>query len=230
MKSIFQKAYISFTSYDSDSNSDAKAGKDGALIPISALQHMLYCPRQCALIHIERQWAENRYTAEGRILHEHTDMAGHEFRKGVRIERSVPVRSLCLGISGVADIIELRDGEPPYLVEYKRGRPKGHRADEVQLCAQALCLEEMMNLSISKGALFYGKNRRRQVVVFDAQLRALTEQVIVDTGNMLTSGNTPAPRYLPQKCNACSLQEICSPRQLGKHKLVAQWIAKEIQN
>lgn len=199
-------------------------------MPISALQHMLYCPRQCALIHIERQWVENRYTAEGRILHEHTDIGGYEFRKGMRVERSVPLRSSRLGISGIADIIELRDGEPPHLVEYKRGRPKAHRADEVQLCAQALCLEEMMNLSIPKGALFYGKNRRRKVVVFDVQLRALTEQVIVDTSDMLISGNTPAPVYSSQKCNACSLQEICSPRQLCKPRTVARWIEKEIRN
>ena len=200
------------------------------LVPISALQHMLYCPRQCALIHIERQWVENRYTAEGRILHEHTDIGGHEFRKGVRVERCVPLCSSRFGLSGIADIIELRDGEPPYLVEYKRGRPKAHRADEVQLCAQALCLEEMMNLSIPKGALFYGKNRRRKVVVFDAQLRVLTERVIVDTSDMLIRGNTPAPVYSPQKCNACSLQEICNPQQLCKPRTVARWIEQEIQN
>lgn len=200
------------------------------LVPISALQHMLYCPRQCALIHLEQQWVENRYTVEGQILHEHTDIGGSEVRKGVRVERSVPLRSWRLGISGVADIVELHDGGCPYPVEYKRGRPKAHRADEVQLCAQALCLEEMMDLSVPKGALFYGKSRRREVVAFNAQLRELTERVISDTSDMFARGNTPSPEYAPQKCNACSLQKICSPQQLYKRRTVARWIATEIES
>ena len=115
----------------------AAVGED-ELTPISALLHMLYCPRRCALIHIERQWSENRFTAEGRILHERTDAGGRERRAGVTIERSVPLRSLRLGVSGIADVVEIHEDNRPFPIEYKRGRPEAHRADEVQLCAQAI--------------------------------------------------------------------------------------------
>ena len=161
--------------------SGAWAVSEDELIPISALQHMLYCPRRCALIHIERQWAENRFTAEGNLLHQRADAGGHESRRGVRIARSVAVRSLQLGVFGIADVVEVRDEGALYPVEYKRGRPKGHRADQVQLCAQALCLEEMLGGPVPEGALFYGRSRRRRVVVFDSDLRALTERVAADT-------------------------------------------------
>ena len=144
-------------------------------IALSALQHFLFCPRQCALIHVERQWAENRFTAEGRVLHERADLGGSSSRSGVRTVRSMPLRCRRLGIGGVADVVELHDGgRRPYPVEYKRGRPKAHRADEVQLCAQAVCLEEMSGTTIPEGALFYGQTRRRVVVRFDKALRALT--------------------------------------------------------
>ena len=157
---------------------DPPAVSEDELIPISALQHMLYCPRRCALIHIERQWAENRFTAEGHLLHQRADAGGHERRRGVRIARSVAVRSFRLGVSGIADVVEVRDDDgSPYPVEYKRGRPKSNRADQVQLCAQALCLEEMLARPVPEGALFYGRSRRRRVVAFDSDLRALTERV-----------------------------------------------------
>lgn len=158
------------------------------LVPISALQHMLYCRRQCALIHMERQWAENVYTAEGRVLHQRVDAGGGELRKGVRIECGVRLRSLCLGVFGVADVVEMRASGGPYPIEYKRGRPKAHRADEVQLCAQAMCLEEMVGTSVPEGALFYGAERRRKTVVFGDELRALTERLASDTRVMLESG------------------------------------------
>ena len=134
---------------------DTRIVGEDELVPISALQHMLYCPRQCALIHIERQWAENRFTAEGRILHKRADAGIGERRSGVKIERSVPLRSLRLGVSGLADMVEMQEAGTPYPVEYKRGRPKAHRADEVQLCAQAICLEEMLDVPVPQGALFY---------------------------------------------------------------------------
>ena len=159
---------------------EIEAVAEDNLVPISALQHMLYCPRQCALIHIEQQWNENRFTAEGKILHERTDSGSGERRGTVRIERSVAVRSLILGVSGVADVVEIHDGCRPYPVEYKRGRPKAHRADEVQLCAQALCLEEMLNFSVPAGALFYGRNRRRKEIQFDSELRDLTKRVAAE--------------------------------------------------
>ena len=132
-------------------------------LPLSALQHCLFCARQCALIHVERLWSENVATAEGRVLHERADGGHPESRNGARVLRAVQLASEEHGLHGVADVVEMR-GETPYPVEYKRGRPKAHRADEVQLCAQALCLEEMTGAAVPEGALFYGKTRRRKVV------------------------------------------------------------------
>lgn len=208
-------------------NPEAFAEDD--LIPISALQHMLYCARQCALIHIERQWAENRYTAEGRVLHQRADAGGKESRGDTRFERGVPLRSLRLGVSGIADVVEIRQGNRPYPVEYKRGRPKTHRADEVQLCAQALCLEEMLGAHVPEGALFYGRNRRRKTVVFDDQLRALTERTASDTRRLLAEGKTPPPEYAPGKCDTCSLNEICQPRKPRGAGAVGRWLTEAIR-
>lgn len=201
------------------------------LVPISALQHLLYCARQCALIHIERQWAENQFTAEGHVLHERADKGGHERRSGVRIARSVVIRSRRLGVSGIADVVEIREDDgSPYPVEYKRGRPKSLRADEVQLCAQAMCLEEMLAKPVPEGALFYGRNRRRQVVSFDNELRRLTEQAASDTRRLVALGQTPAPVYESQKCRACSLKEICQPRNPQGDGAVDRWLATAIDS
>ena len=209
---------------------DAEIASEDELAPISALQHMLYCPRQCALIHNERQWAENRFTAEGRILHERTDAGGRERRGGVTTERSVPLRSLRLGVAGVADVIEIHDGGRAYPVEYKRGRPKAHRADEVQLCAQAMCLEEMLGRPVPEGALFYGRHRRRKNVAFDTELRALTKRVAADTRRMLAAAETPPPEYAARKCDSCSLQDVCRPREPRGAGLVDRWLAKAIDD
>ena len=211
-------------------------GQEGEVIgeddftPISALQHMLYCSRQCALIHNERQWAENRFTAEGRVLHERADAGGRESRGGVVVERRVPLRSSRLGVWGVADVVELHAGKQPYPVEYKRGRPKAHRADEVQLCAQAMCLEEMLDVQVPEGALFYGRNRRRNAVVFNAELRALTVQLASDTRRMLADGVTPPPEYETRKCDACSLKEVCQPQRPRHAGNVARWLAQAIED
>ena len=209
---------------------DIETVGEDELAPISALQHMLYCPRQCALIHNERQWTENRFTAEGRILHERTDAGGRERRGHVTIERSVPLRSLRLGVSGIADVVEIHDDGRPYPVEYKRGRPKAHRADEVQLCAQAMCLEEMLAVSVPEGALFYGRNRRRKTVAFDAGLRALTERIAGDTRRMLSTGETPPPEYAASKCDACSLEELCQPQRPRGAGAVDRWLAKAVED
>ena len=209
---------------------DTRIVGEDDLVPISALQHMLYCPRQCALIHIERQWAENRFTAEGRILHKRADAGIDERRPGVRIERSVPLRSLRLGVSGIADVIEMHEGGPPYLVEYKRGRPKAHRADEVQLCAQAICLEEMLGIPVPQGALFYGRNRRRKTVTFDAELRELTARIAVDTRRMLAASETPPPEYALRKCNACSLNEVCQPQRPRGPGVVHRWLTAAVES
>ena len=145
-------------------------------IALSALQHYLYCPRQCALIHVEQLWAESRHTAEGRLLHEKADKPKAERRKGVRTVTAMPLADTRLGITGIADVVEFHhgpQGERAFPVEYKRGRPKAHRADEVQLCAQALCLESMLGQPVEAGALYYGEARRRTDVRFDDELRQL---------------------------------------------------------
>lgn len=204
---------------------------DDDLIPLSALQHYLYCPRQCGLIHIERQWAENRFTAEGRLLHEKADGGAGDKRGKVRTLRALPLRSVKYGLTGAADVVELRGTKTaplPYPVEYKRGKPKAHRADEVQLCAQALCLEEMFGVSIPEGALFYGEPRRRTVTALDDDLRALTVQTIDAVRAMLTAGVTPPAVYAKRTCDACSLIEVCRPRRLSRPPKVAAWLASQL--
>ncbi len=198
-------------------------------IPLSALQHYLFCPRQCALIHVERQWQENQLTAEGRLLHDRVDQGGRDSRNGVRTVRSLPLRSLRLGLVGVADAVELHGPErAPFPVEYKRGRPKAHRADEVQLCAQALCLEEMFGATIPAGALFYGESRRRFPVVFDPPLRRLTEDTTAAVRAMVQSGRTPPPVYESRACDSCSLLEACRPRRLTRPPSVSAWLAGQL--
>lgn len=193
----------------------ATAGSEDAdPIPISALQHAVYCLRQAALIHLERAWADNRFTAEGHVLHAVADKGGARQARGLRRAMALPVASKRLNMAGVADVVEFHpgaDGETPFPIEYKRGKPKPHRADEVQLCAQALCLEEMTGRPVPEGALFYGETKRRLVVPFDADLRRQTEDVISDLAEVLASGRTPPPTTRRERCRACSLLELCRP-------------------
>jgi CRISPR-associated exonuclease Cas4 len=203
------------------------------LIPLSALQHFLFCPRQCALIHVEQVWAENRFTAEGNILHAKTNQVASEIRRGVKTVTAMPIRSFRLGVSGIADVVELDklDGRwQPFPVEYKRGKPKAHRADEVQICAQGFALEEMFEADITEGALFYGAERRRTRVTFDADLRALTIRVAVETRTMIASGRVPTADYERKRCDACSLIDICRPKSLGRRTGVAEWLAHQIED
>ncbi|CTQ33128.1 CRISPR-associated protein Cas4 [Jannaschia rubra] len=193
-------------------------------LPLSALQHWLFCPRQCALIHVERLWEENRLTAEGRVLHERADEGLPESREGMRVLRSVHVASERLGVHGVADVVEMRGGVP-FPVEYKRGRPKAHRADEVQLCAQAICLEEMTGLDVPEGALFYGARRRRQAVAFDADLRGLTERVAAEARAAMAQGALPPPVYEAGRCEACSLHGLCRPQ---SPRAATGWLARRL--
>jgi CRISPR-associated exonuclease Cas4 len=201
------------------------AYSDTDLLPLSALQHFIFCPRQCALIHLEQQWSENRFTAEGRAQHDRVDRPEHETRNGIRYEYAVLIRSLRLGLIGKADMIEFHDNGHIIPVEHKRGRPKPDHCDWVQLCAQALCLEEMLNTTIHQGAIFYGKPRRRQQVQFTPELRSETEQTAQDLHNLINSGTTPPPNYLPKKCDTCSLIEICMPKQ---HKTVHTYLTKTV--
>jgi CRISPR-associated exonuclease Cas4 len=200
--------------------------EEDALIPLSALQHYLFCPRQCALIHVEQSWAEDGATAEGRLLHERTDAGKPDRRSGIKILRSLSLRSAALGVIGKADIVEMH-GPQPYPVEYKRGRPKTHQADEVQLCAQAICLEEMFSLPVPAGALFYGETRRRTEIQFTAALRALTAQVAADTRRMILGQVTPPPVLMPA-CAKCSIQALCRPAQLQKPPSIAAWLSRQL--
>jgi len=183
--------------------------------PLSALQHFAFCPRQCALIHVERQWAENTLTAQGRVLHDRAHEAGSESRRDLRTARALPLQSATLGLHGVADVVEFHrqpDGAwRPFPVEYKRGRPKHEPIDAVQLCAQAICLEEMLHTAVPTGALFYGATHRRHDVTFDDGLRAETQRLAAAVRTQLASGQTPPPVYAA-KCRACSLLDLCRPQ------------------
>ena len=203
---------------------------EGDLVMISALQHYLFCPRRCALVHIEQQWQENKFTAEGRVLHERVHGGGREARKAMRIEFDVPIRSLRLGVIGRADIVEFHRKEEasgkvwqPFPVEYKRGRPKKDNVDKVQLCAQAICLEEMLHVEVPAGALFYGKNKRRSSIFFDAQLREETMQTASQVHVLLDRGITPPP-YYTKGCESCSFLETCLPQISGKKASVARYL------
>ncbi|MEX2583660.1 MAG: CRISPR-associated protein Cas4 [Gemmatimonadota bacterium] len=183
------------------------------LLPLSALQHLLFCERQCALIHVEQLWADNRLTVEGSHLHRRVDEAPGETRGDVRIERGIRMRSLRLGLIGRADVVEFHraaEGECPFPVEYKRGRPKRDRSDEVQICAQALCLEEMLGVPVAAGALFYGVIRRRTDVLFDDALRARTEDAARRLHELVSTGTTPRAAREP-KCDGCSMLDLCMP-------------------
>ncbi len=201
------------------------------LIMLSALQHYVYCPRQCALIHIEQAWSENIFTAEGRIMHDKVDTADRESRGNIRIEYGVPMRSLRLGLIGKADVVEFHkrgDRWMPFPVEYKRGKPKIDDCDKVQLCAQAICLEEMLNVEIHEGALFYGQTRRRDDVVFDRELRMETEDVARKVHELIDAGTTPKPEY-SKKCKKCSLYELCMPKTCCKSAVAGKYIAEYIK-
>mgnify|MGYP002540633667 FL=1 len=184
-------------------------------IMISALQHYLFCPRQCALIHLDQYWSENLLTASGRVMHERVDTPGTRHNPDCRIEYSVPLCCRRLGINGIADLVEYhKKGNgvfEPSVVEYKFGKPKENRCDEVQLCAQMFCLEEMMNCSIASGVIYYGRTKKRHDVVFDPELRALTEQIVGAVHSLISSGKIPPPAYRKHACESCSLFEYSRP-------------------
>ncbi len=180
---------------------------------ISALQHYAYCPRQFALIHIEQVWAENFFTAHGNLLHERVDSCEPEQRGNVRYERGVAVRSQQLHLTGKLDLLEI-EGKPAtkyFPVEYKRGKPKKEDWDKIQLCAQALCLEEMREIKIEEGALWYWQVRKREPVLFDDVLRGTTLAAIEGAHKLLLSGTTPLPTENKKRCKACSLIDLCEP-------------------
>jgi CRISPR-associated exonuclease Cas4 len=203
------------------------------LLPLSALQHICFCKRQCALIHVEQVWLENRFTAEGRILHEHVDLGKSESRRNVRVAFGVSLRSLRLGLVGKADVVEFHrecrtNGKivwRPFPVEYKRGRPKKENCDKIQLCAQAICLEEMLGQPIQNGALFYGKTRRRRDVPLDEALRAQTEQTANQLHALINSRKTPEPVF-DRRCPNCSFFAYCMPETLTVKKSALSYLKK----
>jgi CRISPR-associated exonuclease Cas4 len=206
---------------------------ESELIPLSALQHLIFCERQCALIHNEQLWAENRLTAEGRHLHEKADSGDAETRGPIRIARSLPVRSLKLGLVGRADVVEFHYGGDKLTavipIEYKRGHAKFDDSDRVQLCAQALCLEEMLGISVPTGGIYYATPRRRADVVFDEGLRRTTEETIKRLHELLESGVTPRVQRQP-KCDSCSLLALCLPTVTGARTSAARWSARAIND
>ncbi|MBN3039568.1 MAG: CRISPR-associated protein Cas4 [Candidatus Omnitrophica bacterium] len=201
-------------------------------IQLSALQHFLFCERQCALAYIEQTWEENLFTAEGKIMHDKAHEEQFEKRPGIRIERALPLRSKELGLNGKADVVEFHrtpDGKGwfPFPVEYKRGKPKLDDCDKVQLCAQAMCLEEMLDVSIPSGAIFYGRTRRRLDVIFDDALRNETKETAERLHEFIKQGKTPKPVY-SKKCKSCSLMEVCIPRTFELNRPVANYIHRMI--
>lgn len=190
--------------------------REDGLIQLSALQHLAFCERQAALILLEQVWADNVLTVSGDLFHKRVDEQGAHFSEaGVRVEYALPVRSLRLGLAGRADAVEFRkapDGRLlPSPVEYKRGAPKPDITDKVQLCAQALCLEEMLGVEIAAGALFYGQTRHREEVPFDKALRDSVETLAVRLHELLEKGETPPPPADQRRCRNCSLLEFCLP-------------------
>lgn len=190
---------------------------DEDLVPLSALQHWAYCPRQCALIHVERVWDENVFTLRGRRAHERVDRPEHRTRGPVRTEYALPLLSRRLGLVGRADAVELPDDGPPRPVEHKVGKPSrwGGPADRLQLCGQALCLEEMFGVTVPEGDLFYGKTRRRRTVAFDEALRTATEAAVHEVRTLLQTARLPAP-VADARCPRCSLAQTCMPQVVAR--------------
>lgn len=188
---------------------------ESELVMISALQHYVYCPRQCALIHVEGIYEENLYTLQGSDIHERVDEKAIHQQGSMTYQTSVPIWSERLGIHGRADLVEFR-ADGPYPIEYKRGSKQHRQADEVQLCAQTLCLEEMLGVKILQGAIYHYKSRRRREVLLDDTLRAFTEETIKVVRQMLSIHDVPPPAN-DARCPRCSLRESCMPQILDNH-------------
>lgn len=209
-------------------------------LQLSGIQHFLFCRRQWALIHLEQQWTENLHTVDGQLMHRNAHDFGSHIRRGdVLTVRALKIHSRTLGLSGECDVVEfhrVEDGIPlsitdglwkPYPVEYKRGNIKPTPMDEAQLCAQAMCLEEMLCCEISEGALFYGETRHRHPVRFSSELRSLVRDTAEEMHSLFQRGNTP--RVKPTKsCNACSLKDLCLPS-IMRHGSVSEYLRAEME-
>jgi len=210
------------------------------MMPLSALNQFLYCPRRAALIHLEGIFEDNEHTVRGSLVHEHADMPGYEVAKGVTVLRALPVWSERLGLSGKCDLVEVEKSEignrkseiemePPDVgchaslvpVEYKKGKRRAFENDDAQLCAQGLCLEEMLGVTVERGAVFHAASKRRREVEFTVELRKLTEQAIAALHQLVASGSVPPAVFKPA-CEECSLYEICLPQVTGTSGGVAR--------
>lgn len=190
---------------------------------VSALEHYSYCPRQCALIHIEHVWDENVYTMRGRDVHERVDEASSHVEAGVRVERALPIWSKRLNLVGKADAVEFYDGTP-YPVEYKSGRHRRGHSEALQLCAQAVCLEEMLNVKIDKGALYWHGSRERKEIALTDALKAQVSEIAEGVHKMIAQNRIPPP-VNDERCRDCSLREACMPTVAGntdKNKIVTR--------
>jgi CRISPR-associated exonuclease Cas4 len=213
------------------------------LLAVSLLQHLLFCPRRAALVLHEGQWSENVSTATGKIFHDGVDEQPSESRGAIRIARHLRLRSLRLGLVGQADVVEFHqttetDGLAvpgltgswrPFPVEYKSGQMRPEPGYLIQLCAQALCLEEMLNGSIAEGALFFGGNRRRLDVHFNQELRCKTEQAARELHELAIRGTTPSAVF-NKKCAKCSLYDLCQPKTIGSGKSAKKWLGETLDD
>jgi CRISPR-associated exonuclease Cas4 len=210
------------------------------LLALSRIADFVFCPRRAGLHLVENIWEDNVFTAEGTRLHERTHESGSESREGLVISRSLRIRSFRLGLAGIADVVEFHQCDAgmslpgqeglwrPYPIEYKRGIRKDKIEYRIQLCAQAMCLEEMLQTQVSNGALFYGKSKRRQEVVFDDALRQRTENAAKGLHDLFDSRMTPKARY-QKKCQSCSLLETCMPKITGIDKDISHYLAKALE-
>ncbi|MDO8445422.1 MAG: CRISPR-associated protein Cas4 [Deltaproteobacteria bacterium] len=183
-------------------------------IMISALEHYSYCPRQCALIHLERVWDENIYTMRGRDVHENVDAESSRMVESVKYERALPIWSRRLNLTGKADMVEFYD-KVPYPVEYKSGRHRAGHHEVLQLLAQAVCLEEMLDVKVEKGAIYWHGSRERKEIVFSDSMRVHLEEVVAAVHQMI-AGHTVPPPVNDKRCKDCSLKESCLPHVVGE--------------
>jgi CRISPR-associated exonuclease Cas4 len=205
------------------------------MIMISALSHVCYCDRRFALIHLEQIWDENRFTAEGEVLHERVHVEHHESRRSFKQDYDMAVRSLKWGLIGKCDLVEAWFSEDKKVrkvvpIEFKRGREKESDVDRIQLCAQALCLEEMIGLRIEQGQIYYLQEHRRKDVLLNEELRNETVALIARIRYIEKSEKTPLAVYAKRKCDNCSLVDICMPKSIGNGgRSVASYIRAQLQ-
>ncbi|NTV96297.1 MAG: CRISPR-associated protein Cas4 [Thiobacillus sp.] len=187
-------------------------------IPLSALQHWAYCPRQCGLIHLEQAFEDNIHTARGQAVHHLVDEPGYEMKAGVKVERALPLWSDRLGLIGKADLVEFHPDGTVFPVEFKHGRKRQKVHDDIQLAGQAMCLEEMLGRPVPKGAIYHASSRRRREVAITQELHQLVETTAAAIRSMLAAGRLPPPAN-DERCRECSLKDICQPEAIASARL-----------